>query len=151
MQGSMVGALAGSAAAQTPAVPAPPVTLGIIGAGIRGIWLIGTARDAGAREPSESYSYPLDSWPRDQKEKFLSEHPPHRGDRSRPGTEVFEQTREGTEDHFRNLLHAMETREQPSENVEFGLGTSVACHMANLSYLRKKPLCWDPERLELRG
>ena len=45
----------------------------------------------------------------------------------------------------------MQTREQPSENVEFGLGTSVACHMANLSYREKKRYFWDAERMQLRG
>jgi hypothetical protein len=33
--------------------------------------------------------------------------------------------------------------------VEFGCGTAVACHMANLSYKEKKRLFWDAQKLEL--
>jgi predicted dehydrogenase len=101
-------------------------------------------------QPRESYSYPTDSWPKDQRDRFAKEHPPERGRQERSAPEQFEQTREGTEDHFRNLFQCMQTREQPSENVEFGLGTSVACHMANLSYREKKRYFWDGDRLQLR-
>src|ERR1022692_3905516 len=59
----------------------------------------------------------------------------------------FRQEREGTEDHFKNLFAAMRTREQPVENVEFGCGTAVACHMANLSYRDGgKRVVWDREK-----
>jgi hypothetical protein len=34
--------------------------------------------------------------------------------------------------------------------VEFGCGTAVACHMANLSYKEKKRLFWDAQKLELK-
>ena len=37
-------------------------------------------------------------------------------------------------DHFKNLFECMKTRQQPIENIEFGCGTAVARHMANLSY-----------------
>src|ERR1035437_7866052 len=49
---STVGVLAGavSSSSQTSAAPQQPaVTVGIIGVGIRGIWLMGPARDAGAK------------------------------------------------------------------------------------------------------
>src|ERR1044071_3012353 len=43
------GSVAGMLAATAEAAPQGPVTVGVIGAGIRGSWLIGTARDAGAK------------------------------------------------------------------------------------------------------
>jgi hypothetical protein len=59
----------------------------------------------------------------------------------------FTQEREGTEDHFRNLFECIRTRQQPVENVEFGCGTAVACHMANLSYRDGgKRLAWDRQQ-----
>jgi hypothetical protein len=30
--------------------------------------------------------------------------------------------------------------------VEFGLGTAAACHMANISYIKKKRVIWDTEK-----
>jgi hypothetical protein len=35
--------------------------------------------------------------------------------------------------------------------VDFGCGTAVACHMANLSYLKKQRLFWDADKLELKS
>ena len=62
----------------------------------------------------------------------------------------FTQQREGTEDHFKNLFACIRSREQPVENVEFGCGTAVACHMANLSYRAKgRRVTWDNERREV--
>jgi predicted dehydrogenase len=106
--------------------------------------------------PREGYGYPLDSWPEDQRDRFVAEHKSEAnveagGRQQRPNPETFEQTREGTEDHFRNLFQCMQTREQPSENVEFGLGTSVACHMTNISYRENRRLFWDADRLQLRS
>ncbi len=61
----------------------------------------------------------------------------------------FRQTAEGTEDHFRNFFESMKTRKQPIENVDFGCGTAVACHMANISYREKRRVHWDTEKLRL--
>jgi predicted dehydrogenase len=104
--------------------------------------------------PVEDYLYPLESWPKDTKDRFAAE---HKDDpladlgtaRQQPQRQNvdFKQEREGTEDHFKNLFAAMRTREQPVENVEFGCGTAVACHMANLSYRQGgKRVLWDREK-----
>jgi len=101
-------------------------------------------------DPQEEASYPLESWPKDQKERYLAENP--RGPRvSERAPETFKQTREGTEDHMRNLFECMRTRQQPVENVDFGAGTAVACHMANTSYREKKRVFWNAEKMELKS
>jgi predicted dehydrogenase len=105
----------------------------------------------------EDYSYPLESWPKDTKERFIAE---HKNDpeadvgtaKQQPKREgvAFTQQREGTEDHFKNLFDCIRTRRQPVENVEFGCGTAVACHMANISYRRKgERVLWDREQRKL--
>jgi len=103
------------------------------------------------------YGYPLDSWPKDLKQQFIAA---HKDDpQADCGTywkqthrkrQVFHQNVEGTEDHMRNFLQAVKSRQQPIENVDFGCGTAVACHMANISYREKKRVFWDAEKLELR-
>jgi hypothetical protein len=60
------------------------------------------------------------------------------------------QEREGTEDHIANFLECVRTRQQPIENVDFGCGTAVACHMANISYREKKRVHWDDQELTLK-
>jgi predicted dehydrogenase len=103
--------------------------------------------------PVEDYLYPLESWPKDTKEKFLAEHKDDpladigtaRQQPQRP-KESFPQKEEGTEDHIRNFFECVKSRRQPIENVEFGLGTAVACHMANISYIKKKQVIWDADK-----
>ena len=105
-----------------------------------------------------SYGYPLDSWPKDTRDPFIAAHKndptadvgtydqqPHRQ------RQVFKQTAEGTEDHLRNFFAAIKSRQQPIENVDFGCGTAVACHMANISYHEKQRVYWDAEKGELTG
>jgi hypothetical protein len=43
----------------------------------------------------------------------------------------------------------VKSRRQPVENVDFGCGTAVACHMANISYREKKRVFWNSRKLEL--
>ena len=107
--------------------------------------------------PVEDYGYPLESWPKDTKDKFIEE---HKNDpladvgtaskQPKRKKESFPQKAEGTEDHFRNLFACIKTRQQPVENVEFGCGTAVGCHMANISYKEKKRVFWDAQKLELK-
>ena len=102
------------------------------------------------------YGYPLESWPKDLREPFTAAHKDDpkadigtaRKQRKRRG-QNFRQTAEGTEDHFRNLFESIKSRQQPIENVDFGCGTAVACHMANISYKEKKRVFWDADKLEL--
>jgi predicted dehydrogenase len=107
--------------------------------------------------PLEDYLYPLEAWPKDLKDQFINEHKndpladvgtaKQQPQRQR---ETMTQQAEGTEDHFRNLFECIKTRKQPVENVEFGCGTAVACHMANISYREKKRVFWDAEKSKLK-
>ncbi len=108
--------------------------------------------------PMEDYGYPLESWPKDMKERFIAEHKDdptadvgtaRRQPKRKP--EKFAQQREGTEDHLRNFFDCVPSRQQPVENVEFGCGTAVACHMANISYREKKRVFWDAQALSLKS
>src|ERR1035441_1029456 len=107
--------------------------------------------------PVEEYSYPLESWPKDTKDGFTAA--PKNDPLADIGTasrqpqrkvETFKQQREGTEDHFKHLFECIRTRKQPVENVEFGCGTAVACHMANLSYRQNgQRVLWDRNRQQV--
>jgi predicted dehydrogenase len=106
----------------------------------------------------EDYNYPLESWPKDLKERFIAE---HKNDptmdigtaakQPKRQVEKFFQDREGTEDHIANFLQCVHSRQQPIEHVQFGLGTAVACHMANTSYREKKRVFWDSQELRLNS
>jgi len=108
--------------------------------------------------PVEDYEYPLESWPQDTKDKFIAE---HKNDpeadigtaRKQPQrkVETLSEDREGTLEHMRNLFECMQSRRQPVENVEFGCGTAVACHMANISYRQQKRVFWDADSAKLRS
>jgi predicted dehydrogenase len=107
--------------------------------------------------PVEDYLYPLESWPKDLKEPFVSA---HKNDpladvgtaKQQPQRqkETMTQKEEGTQDHFRDFFSCIRNRKQPIEHVEFGCGTSVACHMANISYRQKRRVHWDAKKLELK-
>ncbi len=107
--------------------------------------------------PVEEYAYPLESWPKDTKTPFMAA---HKNDpladigtaKQQPQRkkETMTQKPEGTEDHFRNFFSCVRSRKQPVENVEFGCGTAVACHMANASYRQKQRIFWDAGKLEVK-
>lgn len=106
--------------------------------------------------PMEDYAYPISAWPKDLKEAFIAQHKDDpvadigtaKQQPKRP-EENFRQQAEGTEDHFRNFFEAIRNGKQPIENVDFGCGTAVACHMANTSYREKKRVIWDAGRQEV--
>ena len=107
--------------------------------------------------PLEDYEYPLESWPKDLKRSLIAEHKNDpaadigTGDRQPQRLqEIFNQTEEGTDTHLRNFIECVKSRTQPVENVDFGCGTAVAYHMANISYREKKRVFWDREKLEVR-
>ena len=106
--------------------------------------------------PVEGY-YSINSWPHELKEQFLKEHKNDplasigtASEQPQRMTESYPQKAEGTADHFRNLFESIKSRKQPIENVEFGCGTAVACHMANISYREKRRVYWDAENLKLK-
>jgi len=107
--------------------------------------------------PVEDYGYPLSSWPKDLKDQFIQQHKDDpladvgtAGKQPKRPRASYPQRAEGTEDHFRNFFECIKSRQQPLEHVEFGCGTAVACHMANISYREKKRVAWDAEKLELK-
>ena len=107
--------------------------------------------------PREDYEYPLESWPKPSKDQFIAAH------KSDPLADVgtadqqpkrkpitVAQQREGTQDHFKNLFECVRSRRQTIENVDFGCGTAVACHMANISYRQGgRRVAWDAAKEKL--
>src|SRR4029077_18467940 len=98
------------------------------------------------------------SWPKDLKDQFIAQHKDDpladvRTAREQPKreNETFTQKPEGTEDHIQNFFDSVKSRQQPVDNVEFGLGTAVACHMANISYREKKRVTWNAEKREAKA
>jgi hypothetical protein len=109
-------------------------------------------------DESWEFEYPLESWPKDTKEPFTAAHKTDPTadigtSRQQPKrqSQSMRITAEGTEDHMRNWFEAIKTRKQPVENVDFGCGTAVACHMANISYQEKQRVFWNAEKGELTG
>jgi predicted dehydrogenase len=105
-----------------------------------------------------SFQYPLESWPKDTKDPFIEAHKDDPtadvgtyNKQTHRAKENFMQNAEGTEDLFRNFFDCMKTRNQPIENVDFGCGTAVACHMANISYREKQRVYWDAQKSKLTG
>ena len=47
-------------------------------------------------------------------------------------------------DHVRNWLDCMKTREEPICSVETGHRTATVCHLANIGYKLRRKLTWDP-------
>ena len=45
--------------------------------------------------------------------------------------------------HLWNFFQAVKRASQWSEDAVFGNHAAIACHMANESYFRKKPVYWD--------
>lgn len=54
-------------------------------------------------------------------------------------------------DHRRNWLDCIRTREKPICHEEVGARSVTVCHLANLAYRRRRPLRWDPHRWEFPG
>lgn len=103
--------------------------------------------------PREDYGYPLSSWPKDLKDQFIAEHKNDpmadvgtANQQPKRQKESFTQKAEGTEDHFRNFFECIKSRQQPIEDVEFGCGTAVACHMANISYRENRKVTWNADK-----
>lgn len=107
--------------------------------------------------PKEDYGYPLESWPKANRDQFIAAHKDDpladvgtADQQPKREPQTFTQQREGTQDHFKNLFACIRSREQPIENVDFGCGTAVACHMANVSYRNGgKRVAWDAEKEKL--
>ena len=52
--------------------------------------------------------------------------------------------------HLWNFFRAVKTRKPVVEDAAFGNHAAIACHMANESYFRKKPVYFDSETREVK-
>ena len=53
--------------------------------------------------------------------------------------------------HLWNFFQAVKSRKPVTENEVFGNHAALACHMANESYFRKKPVFWDEGSKSLKA
>jgi len=53
--------------------------------------------------------------------------------------------------HLHNFFQAVRSRKPVTEDAVFGNNAAVACHMANESYFRKKPVIWDEDSKTLKS
>jgi predicted dehydrogenase len=53
--------------------------------------------------------------------------------------------------HLWNFFQAVKSRKPVTEDAVFGNHAAIACHMANESYFRKKPVYWDAETRSIKG
>jgi len=51
-----------------------------------------------------------------------------------------------SEDHYKNWLSAIRTREKPICDVEVGHRTASVCTLGNIAYELKRPLNWNPKK-----
>ena len=52
--------------------------------------------------------------------------------------------------HLWNFFQAVKSRKPVVEDAVFGNHAAIACHMANESYFRKKPVFWDPDSRSIK-
>ncbi len=53
--------------------------------------------------------------------------------------------------HLQNFFQAVRSRKPVVEDAVFGNNAAIACHMANESYFRKKPVSWDAASRTVKG
>jgi predicted dehydrogenase len=102
----------------------------------------------------ERPSYYTNSFPAEMHAEYIkqwqAEHPRHFG--HEPMTDNL--TIEGTDwddvkPHLWNFFRATRSRQPVAEDAVFGNHAAIACHMANESYFRKKPVFWDGQTRQL--
>jgi predicted dehydrogenase len=54
-----------------------------------------------------------------------------------------------TLDHFENFFNAIRTRQPVVEDANFGLRAAGPAVLSNVSYFEKKPMRWDPSRMQI--
>lgn len=64
-------------------------------------------------------------------------------------TEVMEAQGDMTTDHVNNFIDCVQSREQPNGDVWIGHRSAQASHLANLAYIQKRRLKFDPQREEI--
>jgi predicted dehydrogenase len=56
-----------------------------------------------------------------------------------------------TREHLANFFHSVKTRMPSVEDEHFGNNAAIAIHMANYSYFKQTPACWDAEAKQIKG
>ena len=51
-----------------------------------------------------------------------------------------------SEDHYRNFLDCVKSRQEPIEPIEVGHRTASICHAGNIAMRLKRKLQWDPAK-----
>ena len=97
----------------------------------------------------ETYSYPIDSWPKAMQEQFMNEGE-HLGESNRtaplPQDLKFPDPMDATALHLAEFFDCVRSRKECTENAEVGHHAAAAGHMVNLSYRSGKKLYWDADK-----
>lgn len=56
-----------------------------------------------------------------------------------------------SENHYRNFIDCVKSRQDPISPVEVGHRTAALCHLGNLAMLLKRTIKWDPKKEEIVG
>ncbi len=67
------------------------------------------------------------------------------------GKQLPKEESAGTNNHWRNWLDCLKTREQPRSNLASMAQTTIVCHLANVAYLAKETVLWDKSKMDLVG
>jgi predicted dehydrogenase len=98
----------------------------------------------------EEPSYYSGSFPEKMRAEYVKhwheEHPRHLGKEPLTDNSAYEGPNwDDVKPHLWNFFQATKSRKQVAENAVFGNHAAIACHMANESYFRKKPVFWNEE------
>ena len=94
-------------------------------------------------------SYYSVSFPAKMRDEYTkqwhAEHDPPLGkEPARPETIYRGHDWDDVRPHLWNFFQAVKSRKPVVEDAVFGNNAAIACHMANESYFRKKPITWNP-------
>jgi predicted dehydrogenase len=102
-----------------------------------------------AENPSEDYSYAVDSWPQEYQQEFWAVDA-HRQQAhpyvEREGTAKIKpgaDSPDATVFHLAEFFDCVRSRRQPVENATMGHQAAAAAHMVNLSFRCGKRMVWD--------
>lgn len=103
-----------------------------------------------------SPSYYANSFPAKMREEYVkqwhAEHDPKLGHEPLDENASFSgNSWDDVKPHLWNFFQAVKTRNAVVEDAVFGNHAAIACHMANESYFRKKPVYWDENTKSVRA
>ncbi len=101
-------------------------------------------------------SYYANSFPPELHAEYVKQwyerHPEHYGHEPTTDDTVIEGHQwDDTKPHLWNFFKAVKTRQPVIEDAVFGNHAAIACHMANESYFRKKPVYFDEDTRSLKS